>query len=144
MFDGNGQGAPGPESSLDASDVEFGASRGGGGASPNPDDLFGALATGERRHLLYALLEEPTWTVEEAADLLAGCESGTRGPVGPAGRRRIASRLHHVHLPLLADAGLVTYDPETGTIRLRDVAGHVRDLVRFAREYDRAAGGPSP
>lgn len=143
MFDGNGHHTPGSETSLDAEGVDFGRYD-DRGTVPGPDALFGALSAGERRHLLYALLEEPTRTFEEVADLLAGREAGAGGPVGPAGRRRIASRLHHVHLPLLEDAGLLTYDPESGTVRLRDVSRRVADLVRFAREYDRAAGGSSP
>lgn len=143
MFDGNGKRSPGPETTLGVTEADFGGSD-PSTATPHPDDLFGALSAGERRHLLYGLLEEPTRSFDEVADLLAGRESGARGPVGPGGRRRIASRLHHVHLPLLEDVGLLAYDPETGRIRLRDLPPYVEELVRFAREYDRAAGGPSP
>lgn len=34
------------------------------------------------------------------------------------GRRTLQCRLHHVHLPMLADAGLLEYDPETKAVRL--------------------------
>lgn len=143
MFDGNGHHTPGSETSRDAEDGDFGGydER---GSVPHPDALFGALSAGERRHLLYVLLEDPTRTFGEVADLLAGRDAGSSGPVGPAGRRRIASRLHHVHLPLLEDAGLLAYDHESGTVRLCDVSRRVADLIRFAREYDRDAGGSSP
>lgn len=34
-------------------------------------------------------------------------------------RRNLRCRLHHVHLPMLSDAGLVDYDASTKRIRLR-------------------------
>lgn len=33
-------------------------------------------------------------------------------------RRDLRCRLHHVHLPMLADLGLLEYDPETKRVRL--------------------------
>lgn len=137
MFDGNGHRSPGSETSLDASDADAGP----GAAAPHPDDVFGALSTGERRYLLYGLLEKPTQSFDEVADVVAGYRAGSRGPVGPEERRRIASRLHHVHLPMLQDAGLLRYDHEAGRVSLRDLPRRVLDLVRFAREYDRTGGG---
>jgi len=44
--------------------------------------------------------------------------AGGTGEPGGEQRRNVRCRLHHVHLPMLDDAGVVAYDPETKCLRL--------------------------
>ena len=48
--------------------------------------------------------------IERAAQRIDGSED--------ADCRSLRCRLHHVHLPMLADAGLLEYDPTTKEVRL--------------------------
>jgi hypothetical protein len=51
-------------------------------------------------------------------------------PDGPA-RDRIATRLHHVHLPKLADAGYVEWDRDSDTVRPGPRFDDVAPILRF-------------
>lgn len=74
------------------------------------EELHGLLASERRRHLLSHLSTEdhdPVST-DELVDVIAECEHPDPGPA--THRARITTDLHHVHLPKLADAGVVEYD----------------------------------
>ena len=86
------------------------------------DMLFDALADTDRRRVLAALLDAQTRTVDELARALAETDD-------PQADRRTADasmdgvdhyhiRLQHVHLPRLADAGLIRYDPDQSVVAL--------------------------
>lgn len=102
-----------------------------------PDDLYRALAAPERRQLLSALLDRRELTFEEATTVLVGWQTTTEGPVGPDERDRLREALYHVHLPLLEDVGLLTYDREDDVVQLSTLSGPVRDAIRFATRQDR-------
>jgi DNA-binding transcriptional ArsR family regulator len=93
------------------------------------DDLFAALASERRRRVLEHFEESgrETATLTELADHL----SERRSDAGGRSNEQIRLRLHHVDLPKLGDAGLVTYDAETTTARVRrhDDDGRVRALL---------------
>jgi len=112
--------------------------------APPPDELFGVLSDRTRRRILWFLLEESRTTVDELADLLLGWEISGDGVAGPEERDGVLVSLHHVHLPRLADAGLVRYDADSGAgaseIRIAQLSDAVRDLVRFGYRYERATG----
>ena len=97
------------------------------------EDLFyRALASSHRRRLLYCLLEAEERTVEELASVLSGWEATTAGTLYTAAdRTAIRLQLLHNHLPLLDEAGLIAYDPNSGTVRLRSL--HPR-LIRIIRQ----------
>lgn len=89
------------------------------------DELFDALASDPRRAIL-AVLEERTSgtstdadaiTVEALADAVGSDESddGTAA-FRAADSTRMDIALHHRHLPKLAEAGLVDYDRDEGTV----------------------------
>lgn len=69
------------------------------------DAVFDALADGHRRKLLAHLRDASEASVEELASVIDGQADGVR-----RGDHDLAVRLHHVHLPKLADADLVEYD----------------------------------
>lgn len=77
------------------------------------DEIFELLANQRRRESLYVLVRrEGPITVTELGDEVASVVEATP--------ERVATALYHVHLPKLADAGVVEYDVETGTVRLTD------------------------
>jgi DNA-binding transcriptional ArsR family regulator len=81
------------------------------------DRRYRALANHERRRVLRYLVERGSATVEDLATLLVGWEATEDGETRrPAAHRRATVRLSHVHLPHLADAELVAYDREAGTV----------------------------
>jgi hypothetical protein len=87
----------------------------------SPDDAFRVLAHHHRRIIVTSLLGNRHGVSVDALiedvlvhDDLSGDPADTR--------RRIAAKLHHVHLPRLADVGLVEWDRDhdvvTPTARL--------------------------
>ena len=77
------------------------------------DAVFDALADGQRRALLAYLLDASEATTEELAAVIEGQATGPRR--GGDGSTPVV-RLHHVHLPKLADADLVDYDQSSGLV----------------------------
>ena len=101
---------------------------------PPPDELFRALANSKRRRLLSSLPAQSTVSVDELTDILVGWEATTDGPAGPDEWAQVKIELVHAHLPLLSDAGLVTY--EDGEVGRDDCPAPVEELVSFAGEYE--------
>ncbi|QIO21652.1 hypothetical protein [Haloarcula sp. JP-L23] len=121
---------PRTDLSLDAGELE-------GTAGPPPDDLFKALASEKRRRLLAILTEQAAIPLDDLTDVLVGWEATDSGPAGPDEWARMKIELVHAHLPLLADTGLVVHDETAGEVRLASVSDPIRDLLRFATEYER-------
>ncbi|MFC7079933.1 DUF7344 domain-containing protein [Halorussus caseinilyticus] len=90
-------------------------------ATAEVDAVFGVLSDVHRRYALYYLRDRESATVDELATILAGW-LGTREDAGkvvtPEDRERERTALHHVHLPKLAEAEYVRYDPETDDVTL--------------------------
>lgn len=94
------------------------------------DDVHDILAIEHRRHAL-AFLDDQRGRV--SVDALA--DHVTTAMAGQDGRdithAEVATRLYHVDLPKLADAGIVVYDRDAGTVtptdRLDAVAGPATD-----------------
>lgn len=103
------------------------------------DRFFRALASRRRRRALRYLLEENDTTVEEIATVLSGWEATTTATMQtPADRSEIRIDLTHNHLPRLADAGLVEYDRDTGSVRLASLHPQVAALIRRSARAGRA------
>lgn len=98
------------------------------GACPEAeiDAAFRLLADRSRRHLVGYLTAEESGVVtrEELAGHLASRRPDAR-------ERQIRARLVHVHLPLLADAGLVDHDRRSGHVRYRgdDIVERVLEFL---------------
>lgn len=78
------------------------------------------LLSNDRRRVLFALLPDDGSSValRTAALHLVLRESPEDVPVvGAEAFRRMATSLHHSHLPRLADLDVVEYDVDAGTIR---------------------------
>ncbi|MFW5911105.1 MAG: DUF7344 domain-containing protein [Halolamina sp.] len=101
--------------------------------------FYRALASTERRRLLQYLLDGEERTVDEIATVLVGWEVSESGTIGgPEDRNRTLLGLHHVHLPMLDDAGLVAYDRDRGTVRIEPLDPTTVELVDrgVEREFD--------
>ncbi|MDS0296320.1 DUF7344 domain-containing protein [Halogeometricum luteum] len=107
------------------------------------DEAFRVLQDDRRRAVLRFLLAEgtndPTPLSTLAAFVAAVQCDGERAVVGEV-QERVRVALHHSHLPMLADHGLVTYDHATRTVEpkpllaaldpfLEDGLGAERDLT---------------
>ena len=86
------------------------------------DSLLAAVADGTRRRVLERL-EGAEGGVREA-DLVEGEPSDA------------AVRLRHVHLPKLADAGLVEWDRDAGRVERGATFERVLPFLRTAREVE--------
>lgn len=79
--------------------------------SPSTNEIFDALTAAQRRYVLHYLAGSEVVTLGELAEWVAKrCESDPE---------RTAIMLHHGHLPMLTEVGLVDYDPATRTVEAR-------------------------
>ena len=82
------------------------------------ETMFRLLSSERRRALLSCLVaRDQPWTVSALAEAVAVTEHDrptAEIPTTEIERRRVL--LHHSDLPRLADAGLVVYDPDRGTL----------------------------
>ena len=79
------------------------------------DLLFELLADRRRRHILHCLIDQPDG-VAEFTDLVDAVVD--HEPETDAGdRETVRTRLYHVHLPKLAEAGVIDYDTRSETVR---------------------------
>lgn len=104
------------------------------------DALFRALASTDRRRVLYYLREQGEATRDELADVLAGWRATNgAGVAGPGERRKIAVSLAHVHLPMLREAGVVTVDPGTDVVSLVPLSSPVEGCLEAATAAEATA-----
>jgi len=100
------------------------------------DTVFELLASRRRRFVLYHLVDADG---DVALDALVShvVEWETAGLTPPRGHEdRVATALHHVHLPRLASAGVLAYDDGDETVRYLGSA-ELERLLDAARETDR-------
>lgn len=87
------------------------------GTPSAPDEMFELLADRHRRYVLASLRDASTPVpLADLATELARVESGS--DAGGMDRRQLLIRLYHVHVPKLADAGLIEYHRERNTVEL--------------------------
>lgn len=80
------------------------------------DATLRALADEHRRLTIRYLMETP----EGTASFDGLRDHVTAHSSIDTDSRDVAIRLHHVHLPLLADTDIVEYDPRSKTVRYRE------------------------
>lgn len=81
------------------------------------DSALNLLADYDRRRLLGYLVRDPdgTATVDELVDHLVRKRAERTGESPDP--ERVETALHHVHIPKLADSGVVEFDDRSGEIR---------------------------
>ncbi|SEH17702.1 hypothetical protein SAMN04487967_3349 [Natronorubrum sediminis] len=106
------------------------------------DSFYRALASSERRRVLYLLLDKEQYTIERLATALTGwdaTDSETMRTPADYEQRRI--RLVHADLPFLVEADLIRYDVTRGTVHLESLDPVVRDLIEASIETERRQRG---
>lgn len=102
---------------------------------PAADDVFDALADERRRLVLWCLqtYETPMELIEIAEEIVV-LETGTEEADGPdVDLETVHTSLYHVHVPKLADAGIVEYDRDRDVVTLLEsVERHESVLDPFA------------
>jgi DNA-binding transcriptional ArsR family regulator len=102
------------------------------------DEVFGALADRRQRLVLYYLAEHGSATLDELATLVTGWTTvRDEGRVAARDHEWVRVSLHHVNLPKLDGAGLVSYDARTGAVQLEDLTGLEAESLSVAFDHDR-------
>lgn len=93
------------------------------------DDTLNVLKNPERRRILQYFEAESveSVTIEELASHLASAKPD-RPAAESRDQRTLEIRLHHVHLPKLADYGVLEFDARSDVIRYRSDP-HVAELL---------------
>lgn len=100
--------------------------------------VFRALSERPRRYALYVLLDRESIGTSELADVLTGwLYAAGRGMAGPEEHERVRRDLHHVHLPMLVDAGLVECDEAYTVVELSALRVRILELLQWSRAYER-------
>lgn len=88
------------------------------GDSLSEDEIFNLLSSARRRSVLRRLLgdDEPV-ELQELADEIAAEENDKAvGELTDRERKRVYVSLYQTHVPTMADAGVLDYEPESGSI----------------------------
>ena len=89
---------------------------------PSLDAVHRLLASARRRAVL-SYLSASDGAAVDVEELVSVVAEGERPAPGPGAHRdRVAADLHHVHLPKLADADVIDFDPVDGTVRYERTA----------------------
>ncbi|WP_276257258.1 DUF7344 domain-containing protein [Haloglomus litoreum] len=88
------------------------------------------------RFTVYAL-DGRRLPLDVVADVVVGWRAANAGGMATGDdRERVRSELHHRHLPALADAGLVEYDPDTGAVALASLSAPTRQLIEWLYRHE--------
>jgi hypothetical protein len=110
-----------------------------GSPTGGTDAVFLALSDPRRRHVLDALRErDSSIPLSELARSVAKREAASAESADSAAPDEDAARVHlslyHSHIPKLADAGVVEYSPEGGTVGLSNDAALLVESLGFPVE----------
>jgi len=123
-----------PDSSADADTWSLDAET----VAPYPDELFRALNDRTRRQILFLLFQQSAVSVETLVEMINSSRQSDEFQAGLSEQEQTGTDLEHVHLPLLADVGIVTYDRIENEVQLEPLATPVEELIQFAISYERA------
>jgi hypothetical protein len=95
------------------------------------DQMFDILSSSRRRYTLYYLRQqrEPVQLTDLAEELAAWENDTTVEELSSQARKRVYVSLYQTHAPKLQEAGLITYDADTGEIALREDAPGVEPFI---------------
>ena len=96
------------------------------------DLIFDILSSSRRRYVLYCLQEvDGPMEVTDLAEQIAAWENDTEiSELSPQERKRVYVSLYQTHVPKLANAGVVEYDEDAGTVTLGKNARIINEYLR--------------
>lgn len=100
------------------------------------DRTISLLSSRFRRWTLQLLTREDVVDIDDLVRCIAERESPS-DELDESTRERVALALYHVHLPKLADAGVIDYDSRSGAVRLTETATALRPVLDAAYREDR-------
>lgn len=102
------------------------------------DEMFEVLYNDRRRRILTYLLDhDGASTVGEMAEHIAARENDTTVQLlSSYERKRVYVGLYQNHLPMMDDVGIVDYDKNRGTVRLRDCSDQLEPYLESTDEPD--------
>lgn len=108
------------------------------------NDTFSALSNPVRRIVLYYLAEQETPVTFDrlAIQVAAWRTDSDPDAVDDATLTEIRTALYHVHLPKLADFGIITYKANPGEIALTDDTDSLEPFLEPACRADLGTGMP--
>ncbi|WP_254810536.1 DUF7344 domain-containing protein [Natronosalvus amylolyticus] len=108
-------------------------------------DTFATLADPVRRYVLYYLSEQETPVSFDrlTTRVAAWRTDSTPDVVDDATLTEMRTALYHVHLPKLADLGVITYESNPGEIALTDDTVSLDPFLEPARRADLWTEPPS-
>lgn len=100
------------------------------------DEIFATLQHERRRRVISRLqtAENPISLTDFADELAAEETETSTDDVSEAEMTRVSTSLYHVHLPKLADAGIVEYDWDEDTITLAENVEQVEPYLGLNAE----------
>lgn len=94
------------------------------------EDVMRAMSNRECRYTLYYLLDNERVSLEDLADVVTGWVAAAgKQMTTSTDRESLRISLYHQHLPLLAECGLVEFDPEEQCVARSSLFESVQNLV---------------
>ena len=107
-------------------------------SSEQLDTLLRALAAEPRRMLYTYLAEHDAATVTELTDVVVGWVNARGRDADACNWDDTRTALHHRHLPVLDDAGIVTYDADQQTATLASLPPSTSEILATITDMDTA------
>lgn len=101
------------------------------------DEFLGVVAARYRRWTLHVMMDHEVGTLGELITVVWVLSEAVADT--EADRRRITIRLQQIHLPKLAEAGLLHYDRRSGEIALTEKADEFHDQLAVIAEWEKPA-----
>lgn len=117
---------------------------GDGGPSLSTEERFDLLSNDKRRYTIQYLAQNgENATLGDLADRLTALENGGDGDDASLDRRKsVYTSLQQLHLPRLAEAGVVQYDASDGTVELGPTGKDLYEHLDAGHEKDDSRGYP--
>ncbi|TKR27960.1 DUF7344 domain-containing protein [Natronomonas salsuginis] len=108
-------------------------------------DAFTALTDPVRRYVLYYLTNQEAPVSFDSLTTQAAAWDTDSEPdaVDDETLAEVRTALYHVHLPKLADLGVITYEANPGEIALTDDTDSLDPFLEPARQADLGTGTPT-
>ncbi|SDD92854.1 hypothetical protein [Natrinema hispanicum] len=108
-------------------------------------DAFTILADTRRRYALYHLTrQDAPVSFDNLVTQVAAKETDTEpDAVDNESFNAVASAMHHVHLPMLSERGVVTYEANPGEIKLVDDPSSLQPHLDAARRSELGSDTPT-